>query len=85
MTFALRVLGASLVVGLILALLGIDPVAIIRDTPNAIARLFDLGVDAVAWAVPYVLTGAVIVVPIAAVILLRKQLSRRRPPPPPMV
>ena len=77
MGFVLRVLGVCLIVGLALSFLGIDPVEMIRDTPRAIARVFGVGVDAVMWAVPYVLTGAVIVVPVAALILVRRGFRKR--------
>ncbi|ACI98560.1 hypothetical protein [Rhodospirillum centenum] len=80
MRFVVNVLVACLVVGLLLTWLGIDPVALlngawaaVQDAPRAIA-------DAAGWAVPYILTGAIVVVPVAAVALVLRLIRQRRRP-----
>lgn len=84
LSFAIRILLVSLVVGLALSWLGIDPKAILRGSWDAILAAPRAVGDAVAWTLPHILTGAVIVVPVAAVILLLRMLGgrSRRPPPP---
>ncbi len=66
---------ASVVVGLFLSLFNIDPVAAFGRLGQAAERVFNLGVGAVQWAVPFALAGAVIVVPIWLISFVLK--SRR--------
>ena len=66
---------ASVVVGLFLSLFNIDPVAAFGRLGQAAERVFNLGVSAVQWAVPFALAGAVIVVPIWLISFVLK--SRR--------
>lgn len=78
MRFVINLLVACLLVGLLLTWLGIDPVALlngawaaIQDAPRAVA-------DAAGWAVPYILTGAIVVVPVAVIVLLLRLIRQRR-------
>ena len=61
---AFRLILLSILVGVVLAAIGLNP----RDIVESIRRLFhgiwDLGFDAVNWLWRYFLLGAVIVVPI---------------------
>ncbi len=77
LSFILRILVISLVVGLALSWLGIDPKAILRGSWDAILAAPRAVGDAIAWTVPYILTGAVVVVPVAAAILLLRVLGGR--------
>ena len=55
---------ASVLVGLFLSIFKIDPVETFGRLGTAAERIFNLGVGAVQWAVPFALAGAVIVLPI---------------------
>lgn len=76
-SFIVRIVVISLVVGLALSWLGIDPRAILRGGWDAILAAPRAAVDAAAWTIPYILTGAVVVVPVAAVVLLARMLGAR--------
>ncbi len=58
---------ASLLVGLALSFVDLSPEELLRDLGGWVQRLFSVFVRAVQWAVPYMLMGAVIVVPIWAI------------------
>ena len=79
MRLIVNILIWSLLVGLLLAWLRIDPYDLLRGALHAIAALPAMLADLFGWAWPYVATGAVIVVPIALIGLLPR-LWRRRPP-----
>ncbi|WP_225889928.1 DUF6460 domain-containing protein [Indioceanicola profundi] len=81
--FVIQVLIACLLVGLFLSWFSIDPRTILQDSWKAIKDVAGLAVDFVDWAIPYILTGAVVVVPVVAVTAGLKLLRDRRPPPPP--
>jgi len=73
-----------LLVGLVLAFLGVTPHSIFTDTWYTVRSVWDLmlrfagvGMDALTWAMQYILLGAVIVVPIALVSLLLRVAKRR--------
>lgn len=55
---------ASVVVGILLAFFGIQPVDLWRDFLDTIARIWEMGFSAIDWSVRYILLGAVVVVPI---------------------
>jgi hypothetical protein len=63
--------------GLFLSRLGITARGIITDTWATILSVFTLLGGLVGWAVPYVLLGAVIVVPLALLSLLHRYTRRR--------
>jgi len=54
----------SILVGVILSALGLDPLNIFNSVRDLFQRLWDTGFDAVRWLWRYFLLGAVIVVPI---------------------
>ena len=74
---AIKLLVASLIVGLIFRALDIHPRSLLRDVPDVIRDVFRLAVHIVDWGIPYVLLGAVIVVPVWLLFTLF-QLMRRR-------
>lgn len=60
----LRLAILSLIVGVLLSALGLSPYDIIESFRQMVARIYNMGFDAVEWAFRYFLLGAVIVVPI---------------------
>lgn len=72
----LRILLLCLVVGLVMAFFGITPAHIIDDTIATAQRAWGLVVDFVLWAVPYVLLGGSVVLPVAAIILILRLVRR---------
>ena len=54
----------SLVVGIALAALGLTPLGLLRGLADAFQSVFGFGLDAVRNFGQYILTGAVIVIPI---------------------
>jgi Na+/H+-dicarboxylate symporter len=72
LSVVVRVILLSILVGVILSALGLDP----RDIWHSIERLFrsvwNMGFDAVVWVWRYFLLGAVIVVPIWLVLRLAR-------------
>lgn len=65
-------------VGLILAFFDVDPVQLLHNFPNAIRSAFQVVVDMIRWAVPYITLGAVVVVPIWLVVFALRLLRNRR-------
>ena len=59
-----RLVLVSILVGVILSALGLDPFDIVRSIQRMIRTLWDMGFDAVRWLWGYFLLGAVIVIPI---------------------
>jgi len=72
LSVALRVILLSVLVGVILSALGLDPRDIWRSVADLIRHVWNIGWDAVVWLWRYFLLGAVIVVPIWVVIRLSK-------------
>ncbi|AWK87026.1 hypothetical protein [Azospirillum thermophilum] len=67
-------------VGVLLSVFQIDPASIFRDTWATVGEVADLALSLGRWALPYVLIGAVIVVPIMVIAgILRWTRSRPRP------
>lgn len=54
----------SLIVGVLLSALGLSPFDIIESFKKLVTRIYDMGFEAIEWAVRYFLLGAIIVVPI---------------------
>jgi hypothetical protein len=72
--FSLLVL--CLVVGLVLAFFGTTPRTIFSDVLGTIERVASLALDAATWAVPYIVLGAIVVVPIAVIGWLMRAVRR---------
>lgn len=73
----LRLFFYSLVVGLVLSALDVTPESLLSELGGTVERIFRVAVDAGEWAVPYVLIGAVVVVPIWLVIAVLRLVRRR--------
>jgi hypothetical protein len=72
LSVALRLILLSVVVGVILSALGLDPRDIWQSIVDLITHVWNMGWDAVNWAWRYFLLGAVIVVPIWVLVRLTK-------------
>jgi hypothetical protein len=67
-----RLILLSILVGVILAAIGLDPWNIIESVRRIIQQIWNMGFDAVRWLWRYFLLGAVIVVPIWFLVRLTK-------------
>jgi hypothetical protein len=65
-----RLVLVSILVGVILSALGLDPFDIIRSVERLFRSLWDMGFDAFRWLWRYFLLGAAIVIPIWLVMRL---------------
>ena len=59
-----RLILLSILVGVILSVLGLDPWNIMQSLRSLVEAIWNMGWDAVRWVWGYFLLGAVIVVPI---------------------
>jgi hypothetical protein len=67
-----RLILLSILVGVILAALGLDPLNVIDSVRQLVLHIWNMGFDAVRWLWQYFLLGAVIVVPIWFIVRLVK-------------
>jgi hypothetical protein len=65
-----RLILVSILVGVILSALGLDPFDIIQSVERLIRHIWNMGFDAVRWLWRYFLLGAVIVIPIWIIVRL---------------
>jgi hypothetical protein len=65
-----RLILVSVLVGVILSALGLDPFDIVHSIERLIRSIWNLGFDAFRWLWRYLLLGAVVVVPIWIVMRL---------------
>lgn len=72
-----KLLVASVIVGILLAFFGIQPVDLWRDFLNTVARIWHMGFDAIDWSIRYVLLGAVVVIPVWIAVRLWTYLTTR--------
>jgi hypothetical protein len=72
LSVALKIILLSVVVGVILSALGLDPRDIWQSLVDLVRHVWSMGWDAVVWMWRYFLLGAVIVVPIWLVVRLLK-------------
>jgi hypothetical protein len=72
LSVAVRIILLSVLVGVILSALGLDPRDIWRSLERIVRSIWDMGWDAVVWLWRYFLLGAVIVIPIWLVVRLAK-------------
>jgi hypothetical protein len=67
-----RLILLSILVGVLLAALGLDPLNILDSVRQLVMHIWNMGFDAVRWLWQYFLLGAVIVVPIWFLLRLLK-------------
>ncbi len=75
-----KLLVASLVVGLVMRWFDITPRSLIANFGATVERLFDNLAGFAGWAIDYVLVGAVVVLPIWLVFFLLDLAKRKRKP-----
>jgi hypothetical protein len=68
-----RLILLSILVGVILSAIGLDPFDIWRSIERLFRSIWNMGWDAIDWAWRYFLLGAVIVVPIWILVRLAKR------------
>jgi hypothetical protein len=73
-----RLILLSILVGVILAALGLDPWNIILSVERLFRAIWEMGFDAVFWLWRYFLLGAVLVIPIWLIARLIKTPGGRR-------
>lgn len=73
----IRLVLLSVVVGVILSALGIDPANLFYHLNVLARRIYDMGFGAVEWLIRYFLIGAVIVFPIWLIARLLGLLGKR--------
>ena len=67
-----RLVLLSILIGVILQVLGLDPWNIIESLRRLVVHVWDMGFDAVRWLWRYLLLGAVVVVPIWVIVRLMR-------------
>lgn len=73
----LKLLVASLIVGLLFSAFDINPRSLLRGIPDLIRDSLRFVVSILDWAIPYILLGAAVVVPVFILFSLFKVLKRR--------
>ena len=73
----IRLILLSILVGVILSAIGLDPLNIISSLERLVRAIWDMGWDAIAWVWRYFLLGAVLVIPIWLIARLVKSPARR--------
>jgi hypothetical protein len=73
---ALRLIFLSVLVGIVLSALGLDPLNIVRSLERLVRGVWEMGWDAVRWLWGYFLLGAVLVLPIWLLVRLLKSARR---------
>lgn len=79
MGWIIRTLVLCFIVGFVLSFLRIDPASILTNSWQTVQDIAALVIDAGSWALPYILIGAVVVVPLSLIGLVMRW-NRSRPP-----
>jgi hypothetical protein len=74
----IKLLIASLLVGLVMHWFGITPRNLIHNFGDSVVRIFGTLTSFIDWAVDFILVGAVIVVPIWLIVFLADRAKRNR-------
>ena len=72
-----RLVLLSILIGVILKVLGLDPFNILRSIQDLLRAIWNMGFDAVLWLWRYFLLGAVIVIPIWLIMRLMNAAKSR--------
>lgn len=79
MGWIIRTLVLCFIVGFVLSFLRIDPASILTNSWQTVQDIAALVIEAGRWALPYILIGAVVVVPLSLIGLVMRW-NRSRPP-----
>ena len=71
----LRLALISIVVGVVLHALGLDPLDLVESVRALVRYISERGLDALEWVLRYMLIGAVVVVPIWLIVRIIKMVS----------
>ncbi len=74
----LKILIASLLVGMVMHWFDITPRSLIENFGDTVVRMFDKLASFIDWAIDYILVGAVIVVPIWLIVFLLDRMKGKR-------
>lgn len=74
----IKILIASLLLGIVMHWFGITPRSLIHNFGDSVVRIFGTFTSFIDWAVDYILVGAVIVVPIWLIVFLAERVKRNR-------
>ena len=72
-----RLILVSILVGVILSALGLDPFDIIKSVERLIRSIWNMGFDAIRWLWRYLLLGAAVVVPVWLILRLTRMARGR--------
>jgi hypothetical protein len=72
-----RLVLLSVLIGVILQVLGLDPFNIMRSIQDLLRAIWNMGFDAVLWLWRYFLLGAVIVIPVWLIMRLMSAAKSR--------
>jgi hypothetical protein len=72
LSVAVRLVLLCILVGVVLSVLGVDPMNIWRSLQSLVRAIWDAGFDAIWWIWRYFLLGAVIVIPVWLVMRVAK-------------
>jgi Family of unknown function (DUF6460) len=67
----------SILIGVILEVLGLDPWNIIESLRTLVRRIWDMGFDAIRWLWRYLVLGAAVVVPVWLIVRLMRAAGGR--------
>ncbi len=73
----IKLLVLSLVVGLALNLFNLDPLSLLANFGGTVEAIFKTAVSAVTWAIPHMLLGAAVVLPIWLLIVVLRTARKR--------
>lgn len=73
----IKVALACFLVGLLLAFFDLDPVRLMRNLPDEVYAVFDLLLGWTRRAVPYIMLGAIVVIPIWLIRVLLRAVRNR--------
>ena len=67
----------SIIIGVILEVLGLDPLHLLDSLRTLVLRVWDMGFDAVRWMWRYLVLGAAVVVPVWLLLRLSQAAKKR--------
>jgi len=73
----LKLFFLSLIVGVVLSALDVKPESLLGAIGDTAEGIFNALVDALEWAVPFVLIGAVVVIPVWLILAALRHARRR--------